>query len=254
MKRACLYALLALGVAVWSAPAAVADPADTAPAAQKADKGKKKSKKADKDAADEGEAALSPMAQALSKVKCYTAAKPSLKAKYYIMLFSTSTCAHCNRTMPGNVELYRQMHLQGDVELMLVTLTNMDNADAALGFLNKYGAPFAGATDTEMKAAGVPVVDKVNANGPGTILALPPYIVIVDSEGNVVHQGPGSQGGRNMMEDWKQHTIGEDAVIPEPTAAEKKAAEKQAKEAAKAAAKAEKERAKAEKKKGKKKK
>lgn len=252
MKRACLYALLAMGLAVWSAPLAFADPAEDAPAAKKETKAKKKGKKADRETeADAAE--LSPMAQALSKVKCYTTAKPNLKAKYYIFLVSTSTCAHCNRTMPGNVTLYNQMRRQGDVELMLLTPTNMDNAEAALGFLNKYNAPFAGATDAEMKAAGVPVAKQVNSNAPGMILALPPYIIVADSDGNLLHQGPGSEQGRNMMEDWKNHTIGADAVIPEPTAAEKKAEERKAKEAAKAAAKAEKERAKAEKKKGKKK-
>ncbi len=255
MKRVCLYALLAMGLAVWSAPLAFADPAEDAPAAKKEAKAKKKGKKADKEEAAEANAAeLSPMAQALSKLKCYTTAKPNLKAKYYIFLVSTSTCAHCNRTMPGNVTLYNQMRRQGDVEMMLLTPVNMDNAEAALGFLNKYGAPFAGATDAEMKAADVPVAKLVNANAPGTILALPPYIIIADSDGNLVHQGPGSVQGRNMMEDWKNHTIGADAEIPEASAAEKKAEERKAKEAAKAAAKAEKERAKAEKKKGKKKK
>ena len=205
MKRVCLYALLAMGLAVWSAPLAFADPAEDTPAE-------------DSSAAKKKSNALSPMAQALSKLKCYTKTKPNLKAKYYIFLVSTSTCAHCNRTMPGNVELYKQMRRQKDVELMLLTPTNMDNADAALGFLKKYRAPFAGATDAEMRAAGVPVAKDVNSNAPGMILALPPYIIIADSEGNLVHQGPGSVEGRNMMEDWRSHTIGGDP------AAEKKAA------------------------------
>ena len=151
------------------------------------------------------------MARALGKVKCYTTAKPRLDAKDFIFLFSTSNCTHCHRTMPGNVDLYKEMRRQGDVEMMLVTLTNLDNAQAALGFLNKYNAPFAGATDTEMRAAGVPVIDKVNIGGPGSLLALPPHIVIVDKGGKLVFQGPASVEGRNTMEDWRQYTGGKPA-------------------------------------------
>lgn len=228
MKRVCLYALLAMGLAVWSAPLAFADPAEDTltedtpaedtPAEDSSaeDTPAKDASAKDSSAAKKKSNELSPMAQALSKLKCYTKTKPNLKAKYYIFLVSTSTCAHCNRTMPGNVELYKQMRRKKDVELMLLTPTNMDNADAALGFLKKYRAPFAGATDAEMRAAGVPVAKDVNA--PGTFPALPPCIIIADSEGNLVHQGPGSVEGRNMMEDWKTLTIGGDS------AAEKKAA------------------------------
>lgn len=209
-----------MGLAVWSAPLAFADPAEDTPAEDSSAEDTPAEDASAKDSSSSKKKSneLSPMAQALSKLKCYTKTKPNLKAKYYIFLVSTSTCAHCNRTMPGNVELYKQMRCQKDVELMLLTPTNMDNAGAALGFLKKYRAPFAGATDAEMRAAGVPVAKDVNSNAPGMILALPPYIIIADSEGNLVHQGPGSVEGRNMMEDWKTHTIGGDS------AAEKKAA------------------------------
>lgn len=204
MKRACLIAsLLVPCLAAWSLATAAdtAEPAGDSAAAQQEGKGKKKAGKAH-----------SPMARALGKVKYYTTAKPHLDAKYFIFLFSTSNCTHCHRTMPGNVDLYKEMRRQGDVELMLVTLTNLDNAEAALGFLNKYNAPFAGATDTEMRAAGVPVIDKVNAGGPGSLLALPPHIVIVDKSGKLVFQGPASVEGRNTMEDWRQYTGGKPAA------------------------------------------
>ena len=203
MKRACLIAsLLVPCLAAWNVATAAdsADPAGDSAAVQQDAKGRKKAGKAH-----------SPMARALGKVKCYTTAKPHLDAKYFIFLFSTSNCTHCHRTMPGNVDLYKEMRRQGDVEMMLVTLTNLDNAQAALGFLNKYNAPFAGATDTEMRAAGVPVIDKVNAGGPGSLLALPPHIVIVDKGGKLVFQGPASVEGRNTMEDWQQHCGGKPA-------------------------------------------
>lgn len=238
MKRIGLFGLLAMGLALWSSPASYADPADDEVTVEetpaddaaedepaedaKPDKGKK-GKKADKE--EKKGAETSAMAQALKKVKWYTRAKVNTKAKYYVLLFSTSSCAHCNRTMPGNVDLYKKMR-KADVEVILVTLTNMDNAAAARDFLSKYKAPFAGATDTEMKAAGVPVVDKVNANGPGCILALPPYLVFVDADGNVLHHGPGSMEGRNMMEDWRKHTIGEDPKTAAKEQQERARAEK----------------------------
>lgn len=253
MKRACLYALLALGLTVWSLPAAYADPAKETSAAPKAEKGKKKTKKkAEK--TDEyrlPDEELSAMGKALKKVKYYTDSKPSLTAKYYLLLFSTSTCFHCNRTMPDDVKFYRDMRRQGDVEMMLVTMSQMDNPTAAKGFLDKYGAPFAGAVYEDMQAAGVP-----GTKG----FELPPGFIIVKDDGTVVHHGPGSVNGRNMMQDWKQHTIGEDAEIPPPSAEElkaaakaEKAAEKAAKDKAKADAKAAKDKAREEKKNKKKK-
>lgn len=229
MKHTFLCALLALGLMTWASVPCMAEPTD-APV-QKTKKSRKE-KKAPKGEEDEP-AELSPVAAALKKVNYYTESKPALNAKYYLFLFSTSTCFHCNRTMPGDVAIYKEMRRQGDVEMMLVTISQLDNAAAAKGFLNKYGAPFAGAIYEDMKAAGVPGMQNFQ---------LPPGFVIVNCDGQVVHSGPGSVNGRNMMEDWKKYTIGEDAEIPPPSAAEQKAAEKQAKEQEKA----EKEKAKAE--------
>lgn len=208
MKRASLYASLLIPcLAAWSVSTAVAaDSAEGTPAAQKAGKDEGKGKKGKKAKAQ------SPMGAALGKLKCFTAAKPKLDAKYYIFLFSTSSCTHCMHAMPRNVELYKEMRRRGDVEMMLVTLTNLDNAQAAQGFLTKFKAPFAAATDTEVRAAGVPVIQKVNQNGPAMILALPPHIVIVDKDGKLVHEGPGSINGQNVLEDWQQYTGGKPAA------------------------------------------
>lgn len=247
MKHAFLFFLLTLGFAAWTLPVAYAAPTDDAPATAKAEKGKKKAKKKT-EKTDEytlPDEELSAMGKALKKVKFYTESKPSLTAKYYLLLFSTSTCFHCNRTMPDDVKFYREMRRQGDVEMMLVTMSQMDNPTAAKGFLDKYGAPFAGAVYEDMQAAGVP-----GTKG----FELPPGFIIVKDDGTVVHHGPGSVNGRNMMQDWKQHTIGEDAEIPPPSAEElraaakaEKAAEKAAKDKAKADAKAAKEKARADK-------
>ncbi len=220
MKRASLYAsLLVPCLAAWSVSTAVAD--DTANDSPTA---KQESKEAGKGKKGKGKKAKanSTMAQALGKVKCYTAATPNLDAEYFIFLFSTSSCTHCLHTMPKNVELYKEMRRRGDVEMMLVTLTNLDNVQAAQGFLGKFKAPFAAATDTEMRNAAVPVIDKVNANCPGMILALPPHIVIVDKDGKLVHQGPASISGRNTLEDWQQLTGGK-APAKKPAAKAKKA-------------------------------
>lgn len=223
MKRILLSALLAMGLWTWAAVPCMAEPTDAPAQKVKKSKKSKKEKKGDKDE-DAAPAELSPVAAALQKVKFYTDSKPALDAKYYIFLYSTSSCFHCNRTMPDDVLYYREMRRQGDVEMILVTISQLDNPTAAKGFLDKYGAPFAGAVWEDMKAAGVP-----GANG----MQLPPGFIIVNSEGQVVHSGPGSVNGRNMMQDWKQHTIGEDAVIPPPTAADKAAEKKVEREKAK---------------------
>lgn len=219
MKRASLFASLLIPcLAAWSVSTAVAEEStNDSPAAQaeskdagKAKKGKGKKTKAN-----------SPMGRALAKVKCYTTAKPKLDAKYFIFLFSTSGCTHCLHAMPRNVELYKEMRRRGDVEMMLVTLTNLDNVKAAQGFLDKYKAPFAAATDTEMRGAAVPVIDKVNAQGPGMILALPPHVVIVDKEGKIMHNGPASVNGKNILEDWQQYTGGKAAAKKDAAKAQK---------------------------------
>lgn len=211
MKRILLTALSVMGLWTWATLPCMAEATDTP--VQKTKKSKKKKQKAE----NEEPAELSPVAAALKKVKCYTESTPALNAKYYIFLFSTSTCTHCNLTMPDDVLYYKEMRRQGDVEMILVTISQLDNPTAAKGFLDKYGAPFSGMVWEDMKAAGVP--------GSGGF-QLPPGFVIVDSNGKVVHSGPGSVNGRNMMQDWKKHTIGEDAVIPPPSAAERKAQKK----------------------------
>lgn len=234
MKHILLSALLAAGLWTWAAVPCMAEPTD-APV-QKV----KKSKKGKKDAkaGNEEPAELSPVAAGLKKVKCYTESTPALDAKYYIFLFSTSSCFHCNRTMPDDVIYYKEMRRQGDVEMILVTISQLDNPAAAKGFLDKYGAPFAGMLWEDMKAAGVP-----GSSG----MQLPPGFVIVRSDGQVMHSGPGSVNGRNMMQDWKQHTIGEDAEIPPPSAAELKAQKMAEQAKAKAEAKAARDKARAEK-------
>lgn len=236
MKRILLSALLAMGLWTWAAVPCMAEPTDTP--VQKAKKSKKEKK--DAKAGMEEPAELSPVAAALKKVKCYTDSKPALDAKYYIFLFSTSNCFHCNRTMPDDVIYYGDMRRQGDVEMILVTISQLDNPTAAKGFLEKHGAPFAGMVWEDMKAAGVPGSNSFQ---------LPPGFVIVKNDGQVVHSGPGSVNGRNMMQDWKQYTIGADAEIPPPTAAELRAQKKAEQAKAKAEAKAAREQKRAKKKK-----
>lgn len=225
MKRILLSVLLAVGLWTWASVPCTAEPTDASVSKTKKSKKEKKSAKA----GNEEPAELSPVAAGLKKVKCYTESTPALDAKYYIFLFSTSNCFHCNRTMPDDVTYYREMRRQGDVEMILVTISQLDNPTAAKGFLDKYGAPFAGMVWEDMKAAGVP-----GSSG----FQLPPGFVIVKNDGQVVHSGPGSVNGRNMMQDWKQYTIGEDAEIPPPSAAELKAQKKAEQAKAKAEAKA----------------
>lgn len=231
MKRILLCAFPAM-LLLWTGTMLPCSAEPTESTIQKTTK-HKKTKKA------ESPSALSPVAAALRKVTCYTESTPALDAKFYIFLYSTSSCFHCNRTMPDDVLFYKEMRRQGDVEMLLVTISQLDNPTAAKVFLDKYGAPFAGVLWEDMKAAGVP--------GSGGF-QLPPGYVIVNSEGQVVHSGPGSVDGRNMLQDWKKYTIGEDAEIPPPSAAELKAQKKAAQAKAKAEAKAARERARAEKK------
>ena len=239
MKRILLSALLAMGLWTWATVPCMAEPTDAPVQKVKKSKKEKKGNKAE----NEEPAELSPVAEALKKVKCYTESTPALDAKYYIYLYSTSSCFHCNRTMPDDVLFYKEMRRQGDVEMILVTISQLDTPAAAKGLLDKYNAPFAGMVWEDMKAAGVP-----GSNG----MQLPPGFIIVRNDGQVVHSGPGSVNGRNMMQDWKQYTIGEDAEIPPPSAAELKAQKKAEQDKAKAEAKAARDKARAEKRKKKK--
>lgn len=234
MKRILLSVLVAFGLWTWATIPCMAEPTDTPVQKTKKSKKEKKESKAGK----EEPAELSPVAAGLKKVKCYTENTPALDAKYYIFLFSASNCTHCHRTMPDDVALYKEMRRQGDVEMILVTISQLDNPAAAKGFLAQYGAPFAGMLWEDMKAAGVP-----GSSG----FQLPPGFVIVRSDGQVMHSGPGSVNGRNMMQDWKQYTIGEDAEIPPPSAAELKAQKKAEQAKAKAETKAARDKARAEK-------
>lgn len=235
MKRACLAALLLFGIACWSAPLAAAETGD-APTVQKQKKSKKKAKEAKDDTAAEEElpAELSPVAAVLKDVNFCSDARPSLTAKYYIYLFSSSTCTFCNRTMPADVEQHKLMRRQGDVEMLMINVT--DPPEAARAFLEKYNAKFACTRFDDLRNVRLP--------GLGMPMGIP-FVAIVDCNGKVMHSGPGS--GPNTVEEWKQHTIGADAVIPPPSAAELKAEAKAKKEAEKAKAKAEREKAREEK-------
>lgn len=246
MKRLFLFLLLA-GVLTWAAlPATAADESGgtAAAASGKAKKGKKKAlNNAGTGTAAEEEpplpAELSPVAAALNQIHFCSDTRPSLTAKYYIYLFSSSTCTFCNRTMPADVEQHKLMRRQGEVELIMINLT--DSPEAARAFLEKYDAQFACTRFDDLRDVRLP--------GLGMPHGIP-FVAIVDNNGQVLHSGPGS--GPNTVEEWKQHTIGADAVIPPPSPAEQKAEAKARKEAAKAAAKAERERVRAEKRKKKK--
>lgn len=234
MRSAWLIGLTLTAMVLGTAPSVRAESADMPAAHQQGKKKAKKAKTPQPAEAEEEEAELSPVAAALKQIQFCTEARPSLTAKYYIYLFSSSTCTFCNRTMPTDVEQHKLMRRQGDVELIMINV--MDGPEAARAFMEKYDAKFACTRFDDLKDVRLP--------GLGMPHGIP-FVAIVDCNGQVLHSGPGS--GPNTVEEWKQYTIGADAVIPPPSPAELKAEAKAKKEAEKAAAKAERERARAEK-------
>ena len=205
MKHTILLAALLLGICSWSLPqVALADDAPTSKVSKKSTKGKKKSKKSkdkkEEPAAEEEEKAaeLSTVAALLEKAEYLTAARPNLKAEYFIILRSASWCGPCNQEMPSIVEHYKTMKRSGKVELILDSQDN--NPGAAVGFLNKYGATF-----PAIAMGKIPALP--NAPGPGGI----PNAYILTADGQLVTSGHGA-----LIRQWQQHTI-KDEPIPEET-------------------------------------
>lgn len=188
-----LITLLA-GLLVWGLPVstALADDNDSsALAGKKKKKGKKSRKKSAE--GEETPAVESVVGAKLKGNKFFNNTSPNLNAEYFIFLKSASWCKPCNMEMPSVAVEYEQMKRSGKVELIL--LSHDQTEEAAMGFLKKYGATFAGL----MKGASIP--DLPPSKGI-------PNATIMKADGTVIQSGHGS-----IIRSWKEKTIGKYAII-----------------------------------------
>lgn len=185
MKRHAIRVLsLLLALSLWTLPTADAAPSAKAKTAKSA-KGDK-AKKADK---EKEQASLSAVGAAVEGIDTLTDAKPATDADYYIYLSSASWCGPCNAEMPEVVKQYERMREDGRVELILVS--GDQDPQAAVGFMQKYGAVFpAVAPQNGVKLPGY--------TQPSGI----PNAIFVDSEGKVIRNGHGS-----LVMQWEALTI-----------------------------------------------
>lgn len=175
MKKCTLCLLpLAMFCATLSLPSAAAEPAPAAEAAQPAVSGK----------VGAALAALKPGVDTWNEVA------PATDADFYIYLTSASWCGPCNAEMPQVVEAYRKMRESGRVELILISADRAQ--EAAVGFMDRYGASFAllpSSGKTQQLPGYVPCRSI-------------PHAVILDKDGKQIINGHGS-----LVMDWEMHTI-----------------------------------------------
>lgn len=179
MKSSVLFSLsllLALGTYVLPVSYAAGAP------------GAKTSKKAAK-AAKSSAPGVGKVMSELTEEEIWVGNKPSSKATYYIYLTSASWCGPCNAEMPEVVKAYEKMSRGGKVELVLVSSDS--NAEAAKGFVEKYGAKFTVLNPSvASKLPGYTKPDGI------------PNAIFVDKTGKVITNGHGG-----LVREWENYTV-----------------------------------------------
>ncbi len=137
-----------------------------------------------KDSAKKAKEELSPVAQALAKLKLFNG-KPNKKAKYYVYLQSASWCGPCCAEMPKIVAEYSKMRRAG-IEIILVGCDKTEKE--ARAYLKSFRARFPG-TMNDKKALSLPGFKPASGI---------PNAIFVDGEGKVLTSGHGS-----IIMDWK---------------------------------------------------
>ena len=112
--------------------------------------------------------------------------KPSKKAKYYIYLHSSATCAACKSIMPTIVKEYKKMKSK-DVEIILISHDSTE--EAAKDYAKSLRAKIPTVMDADEKTRKLPGYTQVSGI---------PQAIIVDKNGNVIKQGHG-----NIVLEWK---------------------------------------------------
>lgn len=169
MKRSFLLSLIsALTLSAWLCPLTAQDaqPGAAEPSAPAAE-------------------ALS-VPQALSRLHSFNGT-PSADAQYYIYLQSASWCHPCVEEMPAIVQAYGEMRASG-VELILIGCD--DTEEAALKFLEKFGAAFPGIHYKEEQLKSLPGYKPAYGV---------PDATFVDRQGHVIKRGHGA-----LVKRWKQ--------------------------------------------------
>lgn len=208
MKHPFLTLALSAAFFCGTLPAAYADAASktTVTKAEK-DKKAKKDKKGKKTKVS---GAVGKYMSGLTEANIWAGEKPATDADFYIYLISASWCPPCNAEMPHVVEAYKKMREEGSVELVLISADS--NAEAAKGFVEKYGAEF-----TVINARG-----EGSSPPPGFIKPTGiPHATIVDNEGNVIKDGHGS-----IVMNWEALTINNPDLAGKHKPASKKKAKK----------------------------
>lgn len=211
MKHTFLTLALSASVFCGSLPFAYADVA-TKSVVSKAEKAQK-AKKDKKSKKTTVSGAVGQYMSELTEENIWAGGKPATDADFYIYLISASWCPPCNAEMPHVVEAYKKMREEGSVELVLISAD--DNAAAAKGFVEKYGAEF-----TVINARS-----KGSTPPPGFVKPTGiPHATIVDSEGNIIKDGHGS-----IVMNWEALTINNPDFAGKSKAADKKKDKKKAK-------------------------
>lgn len=124
--------------------------------------------------------ALSPVAEAISKLPTVGASSFNKEAEYFIYLYSAGWCGPCRRVMPHIVRFYKET-LSKDKRLEII-LVNVDRTEEeAKAYLAHYDADF-------YTIMGInPEVEK-QLPGAYQVRAIPHYIA-VDKNGNRISGG-----------------------------------------------------------------
>lgn len=123
------------------------------------------------------------VAQALEELKFFNG-KPSKKAKYYIYLHSSATCAACKTFVPTIVKNYKKMKKE-KVEIIFVS--HDATPEAAKAYAKEERMKFAGIMDAE--ATKLPGYTQVSGM---------PSATIVDKHGTVIKSGHAA-----LLNDWE---------------------------------------------------
>ncbi len=135
----------------------------------------------------------------IKKLK-YVQTKPNVKADYFILLNTASWCGPCRQAMPGIVESYKDIKASKRVELIILSADR--DKDAAKDYLKTYKAKIPATMGTPE------IPGYVKSNGI-------PNVTIIDKDGNTI-----TNGGPNLITDWKKHTLDKEPVEEETPAAE----------------------------------
>ena len=126
-------------------------------------------------------------------------AKPNLKAEYYIYLYSASWCGYCQQCMPVAEAQYKKMKGTRKVELIVICGDKTEAEGKEYMKSKKLKAPaimFAELQATQFQGL------------PGCGMPGYPAISVVDKEGNMIKNVVGATAVTEVLNSWRELTIG----------------------------------------------